>query len=67
MQNVKVKDVWIVLTYVSKSMSYKVSVNGSLTAFHIFVEAASAGFAGKPNVPVADATAAEATVVPACN
>lgn len=53
-----------VFTYVSKSISYKVSENGTLTGLHIFEEAASAGCVGTPSIPVADAKAVAATVDP---
>jgi hypothetical protein len=52
---------------VSKSRSYNVSPNGTLTGFHILVEAASAGCAGTPSTPVVDAKAAAATVDPVCD
>ena len=51
-------------TYVSKSISYNVSENGSGTGFHILEEAASAGFAATPTIPVAEANAVAATVDP---
>mmetsp|Transcript_18459 Transcript_18459/g.42122 ORF Transcript_18459/g.42122 Transcript_18459/m.42122 type:complete len:144 (-) Transcript_18459:338-769(-) len=49
---------------VSKSISYNVSENGSGTGFHILEEAASAGFAATPTIPVAEANAVAATVDP---
>ena len=54
------------VTYVSKSMSYKVSENGNETGFHIFEAAASEGLAGTPIIPVAEANAEAATVDPVC-
>ena len=45
-------------------MSYNVSENGNATGFHIWEEAASAGWVGTPSVPIADANAAAATVDP---
>lgn len=53
-----------ILTYVSKSISYKVSPNGTLTGLHFFDDAASDGCAGTPSIPVADAKALAATVDP---
>ena len=53
-----------IFTYVSKSISYKVSPKGTFTGLHIFEDAASAGCAGAPSIPVVDAKAAAATVDP---
>ncbi len=53
-----------IFTYVSKSISYKVSEKGTLTGLHILDEAASVGCAGTPSIPVADAKALAATVDP---
>jgi hypothetical protein len=50
-------------TYVSKSMSYRVSSNGNLIGFHIFDDAASADFGATPKLP-AVANAAAAAAVP---